>query len=166
MTPTAEQRALIERIRASGDDVRRAVETAAPGQHDVPPRPGEWSVLETLVHLRNVVVMVYGLRLRRLVYEDLPTFADYDEATHRRMAMERRPAADHLVGMIVAEHAQIAGLLGELPDDRWERKGRHPELGEMSIGFLARRVAEHAEEHAGQIRNAAEAARGGAPRRG
>jgi hypothetical protein len=56
-----------------------------------------------------------------------------------------------LVEAIVAEHEQVARLLRTLPDDRWQRRGRHPELGEMSIEFLARRVAEHAEEHAAQV---------------
>lgn len=165
MTLAAEHRAIIERIRASADEVRQAVETVAPGKHGVSPREGEWSVLETLVHLRNVVVMVHGLRIRRLLYESAPVFADYDEPTRRRSTMDGRPAADRLLRMIVAEHRQIAGLLSELPDDQWNRTGRHPELGEMSIELLARRVAEHAGEHAQQIRHTAEEAREQARRR-
>jgi hypothetical protein len=35
------------------------------------------------------------------------------------------------------------------------REGRHPSLGPMSIEFLARRVGEHAEEHAAQSAAAA-----------
>jgi SAM-dependent methyltransferase len=156
MAMGAEEQALIDRIRASGDAVRQAVARVTPGKLEVSPRPGDWSVLETLVHLRNVVVMVHGLRIRRLVYEEAPVFADYDEAMHRRATLERRPAADHLVSMVMAEHQQLAALLSELPDDAWHRTGRHPELGEMSIRFLAARVAEHAEEHAKQIRTTAD----------
>ncbi|HEV8309556.1 MAG TPA: methyltransferase domain-containing protein [Methylomirabilota bacterium] len=161
----ADHGAVIERIRASAEEVRRTVDAVAPGKHGVSPREGEWSVLETLVHLRNVVVMVYGLRIRRLWYETDPVFADYDESMHRQATMDRQPRADQLVAMIVTEHEQLAGLLRELPDDRWNRVGRHPELGEMSIEFLARRVAEHAEEHARQIRNTAVEVREQARRR-
>ncbi|MGH7264235.1 MAG: methyltransferase domain-containing protein [Candidatus Rokuibacteriota bacterium] len=149
---SVDHRALIDRIRAGGDDVRQAMERVSPGKLAASPGDGAWSVLETLVHLRNVVVMVHGLRIRRLLYEDRPVFADYDELLHRRATLERGPTADQLVTMIVAEHRQLAGLLGELPDDRWRRAGRHPELGEMSIELLAGRVADHAEEHATQIR--------------
>jgi SAM-dependent methyltransferase len=152
MTARTEHRALIERIRASGDDVRQAMERVSPGKLAASPGHGAWSVLETLVHLRNVVVMVHGLRIRRLLYEARPVFADYDEASHRRAALESGVTADRLVTMIVAEHRQLADLLEELPDDRWCRAGRHPELGEMSIEVLAARVAGHAEEHAAQIR--------------
>jgi hypothetical protein len=45
-------------------------------------------------------------------------------------------------------------LLKTLPDADWAREGRHPSLGVMSIEFLARRVGEHAEEHATQISEA------------
>ncbi len=157
MTRTAERRALIDRIRSSADAVRQAVDAVGPAKRAVAPRAGEWSVLETLVHLRNVVTLAYGLRIRRLLYEDAPVFADYDEARAREATLRQGPTTDRLVGMIVAEHHQIAGLLEELPDDQWGRAGRHPDLGEMTVEFLARRVADHADEHAAQIRQTAAA---------
>ena len=52
----------------------------------------------------------------------------------------------------------LARLLETLPDEEWARAGRHPSLGTMSIEFLARRVGEHAEEHAAQITAAARGA--------
>jgi hypothetical protein len=155
MTPSPEHQQLIERIRTSAETVRRAVARVPAARHAVPPRPGEWSALETLVHVRNVVVMVYGLRIRRLFYEADPVFADYDERAHREGGLARGERVPDLVETIVAEQQQIARLLATLPDEEWSRQGRHPELGAMSIAFLARRVAEHAEEHAAQIAAAA-----------
>jgi len=146
-----EHQALIARIRASADAVRRATEGVPAGRDGHSPRDAEWSVREALVHLRNTVVMVHGLRIRRLLCETEPLFADYDEPAHRQEAMGAGEPAGELVEAIVAEHAQIVRMLRGLPADRWQRQGRHPELGVMSIEFLARRVAEHAEEHAGQI---------------
>jgi uncharacterized damage-inducible protein DinB len=148
---TSEHRAIVERIRSSAATLARAVAAVPDARHRKPPRPGEWSVHETLVHLRNVVIMVQGLRIRRLFYEREPVFGDYDEEAFRREDEARGEPAAALVRMIVAEHEQIADLLGTLPDDRWERQGRHPELGAMSIAFLARRMGEHTEEHTGQI---------------
>jgi hypothetical protein len=101
--------------------------------------------------------MVYGLRIRRLLYEADPVFADYDEAVFRQEDLGRGERPDDLVRMIVNEHEQIAGLLDGLPDDRWARQGRHPELGPMSIELLARRVVEHTLEHAQQIAETARA---------
>ena len=76
MTPA--HRALLDRMRATTTVVRQAVERARAGRLTEPPRAGEWSALETLTHLRDVVVHVYGLRIRRLLYEDAPVFADFD----------------------------------------------------------------------------------------
>jgi hypothetical protein len=138
-------------MRSSAGVVRRAVEAGAAGPVGSPPREGEWSALETLTHLRDVVVHVYGLRIRRLLYEQAPVFADFDEEGYRRASLARGEAIGGLLDTIVAEHEQLARLLHALPDADWARQGRHPSLGVMSIEFLARRVGEHAEEHAAQI---------------
>lgn len=153
MTP--EHRALIERIRSSASVVRRTVEAAPPARFDVAPRAGEWSALETLTHLRDVVVHVYGLRIRRLFYEAAPVFADFDEEGYRPASLARGETIEYLLDTIVGEHEQLARLLEAVPDADWARQGRHPQFGVMSIEFLAARVGEHAEEHAAQIAEAA-----------
>lgn len=153
MTP--EHRVLIEWIRSSAGVVRRAVESALPARFDVAPKAGEWSALETLTHLRDVIVFVYGIRMRRLFYENAPVFADFDEEGYRAASLARGDVAADLLDTIVAEHEQLARLLQILPDADWAREGRHPTYGVMSIEFLARRVGEHAEEHAAQITAAA-----------
>lgn len=155
MTP--EHRALIDRIRSSAAVVRRAVETASPGRFDLAPKAGEWSALETLTHLRDVIVFVYGLRMRRLFYENAPVFTDFDEEGYRAASLARGETARDLLDTVVAEHEQLARLLQTLPDGDWSREGRHPAFGVMSIEFLARRTGEHAEEHAAQITEAARA---------
>jgi hypothetical protein len=155
MTLTHEHRALIERIRSSAQVVRRAVQGAPRGRFDVAPRSGEWSALETLTHLRNVVVHVYGLRIRRLIYEQAPLFADFDEETFRPASLARGESVEYLLETVVGEHEQLARVLEAVPDAEWAREGRHPQFGVMSIEFLARRVGEHAEEHAAQITAAA-----------
>lgn len=155
MTP--EHRAILERIWSSAAAVRRAVEAAPPGRFARPSRRGEWSALETLTHLRDVVVHVHGLRIRRLLYEDAPLFTDFDEESYRRTSLARSEAARDLLDTVVAEHEQLARLLQTLPDAEWSREGRHPSLGAMSIELLARRLGEHAEEHAAQIAAAARA---------
>jgi DinB superfamily len=149
-----EHRAILERMRSSAGVGRRAVEAVPSGRFGQPPREGEWSALETLTHLRDVVVHVFGLRIRRLLYEEAPVFADFDEEGYRRASLARGEAVGALLDTIVAEHEQLVRLLEALPDAAWSRQGRHPSLGIMSIEGLARRVGEHAEEHAAQIAEA------------
>ena len=161
-----EYRVILERMRSSAEVVRRAVEAAPPGRFAQPPREGEWSALETLTHLRDVVVHVYGLRIRRLLVEEAPVFPDFDEEGYRRASLARGEAVGDLLDTIVAEHEQLARLLQTLHDADWSRQGRHPSLGVMSIEFLARRVGEHAEEHAAQIAEATGTGRAGGTRAG
>jgi hypothetical protein len=101
-----------------------------------------------------VVVHVYGLRIRRLLYEAAPIFADFDEEGYRPASLARGETIEYLLDTIVGEHEQLARLLQAVPDADWAREGRHPAFGIMSIEFLARRVGEHAEEHAAQIAEA------------
>jgi DinB superfamily len=149
MTP--EHLALVARIRSSAAALARAVASVPPAKLATRPRESEWSVQETLSHLRNVVLHVQGLRIRRLLYEADPVFADYDESAGRQDDLARAESAAAMVEMTVAEQEQIARILAALPDDRWRRQGRHPELGPMSIELLARRIGEHTEEHTRQI---------------
>ena len=149
MTP--EHRATIDRMRSSAAALRRAVDALAPDRLGHAPAPSEWSALETLTHVRDVVVHVYGLRIRRLLYEEAPVFSDFDEEGYRRASLARGESARDLVDTVVAEQEQLARLLQTLADADWSREGRHPSLGAMSIGLLAGRVAFHAEEHAAQI---------------
>jgi hypothetical protein len=101
---SVEHRAILERIRSSAAVVRRAVEAAPPDRFGQSPREGEWSALETLTHLRDVVVHVDGLRIRRLLYEDAPVFADFDEEGYRRASLVRGETIGDLLDTIVAEH--------------------------------------------------------------
>jgi len=43
--------------------------------------------------------------------------------------------------------------LSMLSEEAWTRSGRHPQSGQLSIDFLAMRLAAHAEEHIEQIRD-------------
>jgi len=142
---------LISRLRASADALAQTVTAIPSSLLDKRPAEGEWSVQEILDHTRNVVVLAYGLRLRRLLYEDNPQFSDYDEDLYQGRNLVQPLPVQETVEIIIAEHKQLARLLSALPDEAWSRTGNHPEAGSLSIVFMARRVAEHAEEHQGQI---------------
>jgi DinB superfamily len=149
MTP--EHREIVDQIRSSAAVLKRAVAEAPPERLTRAPRAGEWSALETLTHVRDVIVHVYGLRIRRLFYEDHPVFADFDEEGYRRDSLARGETVTDLLDTIVGEHEQTARLLATLPDAQWAREGRHPVYGVVSIEFFARRIGEHAVEHAAQF---------------
>src|SRR5262245_24733009 len=149
MTPA--HRDIVERIHSSLAVITQVVTAPPPGALTRVARAGEWSSRETLTHLRDVIVHVYGLRIRRLFYDDDPLFPDFDEESYRRASLARGEASEALLATIAGEHEQLARLLAALPDADWARQGRHPVFGATSIEFLARRIGEHAVEHAAQI---------------
>src|ERR1044071_4976964 len=121
MTPA--HRESIDQIHVSLAVLRRAVDTTPPDRLTRVPAPGEWSALETLTHVRDVIVHVYGLRIRRLLYEPSPLFADFDEEGYRAASLARAEPAEHLLATVVGEHEQLARLLESLPDAEWAREG-------------------------------------------
>lgn len=149
MTPEHEE--LVARLSSSTAALAAAVRQVPLGREAEPPAPGEWSAHETLVHVRNVALLVLGLRLRRLLYEDDPVFADYNDGPIRQRNLQQPEPLGEILDMVVNEHKQIAGLLKTLLYSEWQREGRHPERGRMSVEFLTRWAIEHAEEHADQI---------------
>lgn len=149
MTP--EHQALINRIRASATGLQRAVATTPADKRTTPAREGEWSVQQVLLHTRDAAMLVFGLRIRRLLFETDPVFASYDEEAYRKLNPGTAEKVDDILHMTVAEHELTARLLENLPDESWQRSGRHPESGMRDIEYFARRMAEHAEEHVHQI---------------
>jgi DinB superfamily len=148
---TAEHQQLIHRIRASAEAIEQGVAAIPSNRQTVAPKPGEWSVKQVLLHTRDVAMLAFGLRIRRLLFETEPVFVSYEEDAYRALNPGDADSVTDIVRMIVEEHDLIARMLAALPDDGWERSGRHPETGVRTIEYFARRTAEHAEEHAAQI---------------
>ena len=147
------QQEIIKRIRKSAQGLTDVIKPIPESMITRQPDEKEWSIFETAIHVRNVAMFAYGLRLRRLVYEVDPLFANYDEDSDRLADMKKNQPVEEVVEMIAAEHRAISQILSLLSEEAWERSGRHPESGPLSIGFLAKRLADHAEDHLQQIRD-------------
>jgi hypothetical protein len=87
------------------------------------PAPATWSTLEYGAHVRDVL-RVFDERLRLLVEEDDPLFANWDQdATaleDRYDLQDPRVVADELVDASEV----IAARFDSVGDDQWERPGR------------------------------------------
>ncbi len=114
------------------------------------PSPDEWSVLEVCCHLRDYAE-IEGQRVRRLVEEDEPALASYDQEA---LARERDYRGDDVRRVRTALRAFWGGLayqLEGLTDEQWERAGTHQEIGRVTVRSRAERQAAHAQEHLGQL---------------
>ena len=124
---------------------------------DTRPAETEWSPREVVHHLADSE-MTSAIRLRRLIAEDHPVIAAYDErAFARRLHYERAIQAS--LEAFRAARLTTAEILERLRDADWEREGTHSESGRYTVETWLDIYARHAIEHAEQIRRARTAAR-------
>jgi len=125
--------------------LRALCEGCTPEQAWTPPRPGEWSIAETVRHLVEGDRDTFLPRVRRMVSEDRPVF----ESRHATPG----DAADlaTLLGAFESARREAARILRTLDAADWQRMGVSPSRGPVTIDDYARTMAEHDTEHLRQI---------------
>lgn len=115
------------------------------------PSPDRWAVVEHACHLRDLE-RVSAERLTKLAFQDRPALWALDGD---RMAAIRRYREAELAAVLKEFRSLRAGtlsLLRALPTPVWQRTGRHPELGEITIERLAESLADHDDMHVAEVR--------------
>jgi hypothetical protein len=151
MTPEV-RRQLVARYRAGYDEVARAVAEASDAELDRRPGPGKWTAREIVHHLADSE-MTSAIRLRRLIAEDGPLIQGYDQDEYARRLHYDRPIQSSLEAFRAAR-SSTADLLDRLALDEWARGGTHSESGAYSVERWLEIYADHAHNHADQIRRA------------
>jgi hypothetical protein len=143
---------LLERFRRGAELVAVAITGAAGPELDFKPTPDKWSVRQIVAHLADAE-SANVVRLRQVVAEDNPTLFPFDQnAWAERTDYQKRKPSQALETMrqLRADNYQ---LLKDLPEEMFSRTGNHTRRGTMSLLDLLRLFAEHAENHAMQIRS-------------
>ena len=148
-----ERAALIARYRDGVEEVRGALDGIAPDQLDRTPPDGGWSPRQVVHHLADSE-MTSAIRLRRLLAEDAPEINAYDEARFADVLHYDERPIDASLRAFEAARATSAELLDRVGADDWSRTGTHPEHGPYSVDDWLRIYADHAHDHAAQIRSA------------
>lgn len=155
MTNT-ERAELLERYRAGAAEVDAALAGITAEELDRrPPEPDGWTARQVAHHLADSEAMAYT-RLRRLLADDDPVIAGYDEPVWASRLHYDRPIEPSVAVMRAVREASVQ-LLESIDESEWGRTGVHTESGPYSVEGWLRIYASHPHEHAEQIR----AARGG-----
>jgi hypothetical protein len=153
---TTERAELLARYRAGAAEVDEALAGITDAELDRrPPEPDGWTARQVAHHLADSEAMAYT-RLRRLLADDDPVIAGYDEPVWAERLHYDRPIAPSVAVMCAVREASVQ-LLESIDEDEWGRTGVHTESGPYSVEGWLRIYASHPREHAQQIR----AARGG-----
>ncbi|MCO5221042.1 MAG: DinB family protein [Thermomicrobiales bacterium] len=146
-----ERQRLIDRYREGPVEVDRALDGIVDAELDFRIADGEWTPREVVHHLADSE-MTSAIRIRRLIAEDEPVIVGYDQEEFARKLSYGRPIAGSLLALAGAR-ASTADLLEQFQESDWTRFGTHSEYPEpfTVIGWLEY-YAEHAHDHADQIR--------------
>jgi hypothetical protein len=143
----------MERYRMGSAAVEDALAGATDEELDRPPtNPDDWTARQVAHHLADSEAMAY-VRLRRVLAEEAPVIAGYDEPEWARRLHYERPIATS-VAVLVAVRAASLELLEAIDDAEWARAGTHSESGRYGVDDWLRIYAGHSHEHADQIRTA------------
>lgn len=116
--------------------------------------PGEWSVRQIVHHVADSH-MNANFRFKRALTEDRPTMPNYEQDELAKLADYALPIAPSLQ-LIHALHARWVVMLEALTEDQWKLTAVHPAWGECDIEEIARRYADHGENHIDQIQKTLE----------
>ena len=146
-----ERQEKIARYAAGYDEVAGALEGFPREALVAHPIPGKWSACEIVQHLADSEA-ISAIRLRRLLAEEHPVIAGYDQEVYavilRYNLRDMQPALDQFR----AVRATTTQLLGAMSDEDWKRPGWHTEHGLYTAETWLDIYSVHAHNHAAQIR--------------
>jgi hypothetical protein len=143
---------LIARYKDGYRAVAAAVEGATDKELDARPAAGKWSAREIVHHLADSE-MTSAVRLRLLVAEENALIRPYDEKSFAIRLHYDRPIANSLLAFRAAR-LSTGELLDVLTDADFAKTGTHPDHERYGVDRWLEIYAEHAHNHADQIRRA------------
>lgn len=149
---------LVERYGGGYQAIIDALEDMRDDEWDARPFPDEWTVREIVHHLADSE-MTSAIRLRMMIAEDEPSLPGYDqELFARKLYYGDRPLDASLLAFQAAR-ASTSSILPLMSGDQWSRTANHSEQGRITVDDWLEYYANHAHDHADQIRRTRAAAR-------
>ncbi|MGI8926467.1 MAG: DinB family protein [Tepidiformaceae bacterium] len=112
---------------------------------------GEWSARTIMAHLRDLESLVFRMRLERMLVEDRPLFADFDENVWVASRSHARDEKTQLLGDFALQRQASLNLIASMEPHGWERAGSHPTGGDYTVRSWVERWAGHDTGHLAQL---------------
>jgi len=139
-------RQLIEDYVACSGRLRQAVAGLSQEELTARPGPGDWSILELVIHLTDSDCIAID-RMKRMLTEDEPPLLYADETAYvRKLATHEQSLEDALILFEVGRR-QFARVLRALPDEAFERRGIHNRRGALTVGGSVKDYIRHVDHH-------------------
>jgi hypothetical protein len=142
--------AMIDELAATADRLRELTRGAAGSTLDAQ-APGEWSARTVLAHLRDDEFLVMRLRLERILVEDQPSLAPFDEQAWEAHRWRGRDGLVELLDDFDLQRAASIAILRRVEGDIWQRSGLQPEYGTLTVRTWLDHWLGHDKMHLAQI---------------
>lgn len=115
-------------------------------------REGGWTARQVIHHVADSHVNAY-VRHKRVLTEDHPTIAPYDETAWAELNDVQAVPIETSLDIIKNIHLRWATLLATCSDEQWERTAFHPGSGRTyRLDTLAAHYTWHGQHHLGHLR--------------
>ena len=141
---------LIAAIAALPDQLEALVARLSPEELTTPFLKDEWSVAQNIHHLADSHANAY-IRCRLILTEEHPTLKPYSQNAWAELPDASDGEVADSLTLLRGLHKRWTRFWHALPADAWERSGRHPEYGDMSLGRILQTYAGHGMAHIDQI---------------
>jgi uncharacterized damage-inducible protein DinB len=136
----------IDDFVACAPRLRQAVSGLSKEELTARPGPGDWSILEVVLHLADSDAISID-RMKRMLTEDNPTLLYADETAYvDRLFAHDQDLEDALILFEVGRR-QFARVLRRLPDEAFARHGTHNRRGRVTVGHMVKEYVEHVDQH-------------------
>jgi DinB family protein len=144
---------LIDAIEEAPATLRSLVERLDDRQLDRPYREGGWTIRQVVHHVPDSHMNMY-IRMKLAVTEDTPVIKPYDEVRWAELPDGRSAPISMSLDLLDALHRRWVVFLRALPEDQFQRRFVHPELGSVAIFEALAMYAWHGRHHTGHIERA------------
>lgn len=152
-----ERKALVTKYKDGYRAVADALAGAKDRELDARPAPNKWTAREIVHHLADSE-MTSAIRLRLLLVEERAEIKGYDQEAFAKKLFYDRPYQASLEAFKYARET-TGQILDRMTPAEWAREGTHSEVGRYTVETWLSIYADHAHNHADQIRKARAAAR-------
>jgi hypothetical protein len=127
------------RLRQAVAGLSREDMTARPG-------PGDWSILEIVIHLADSDSIAID-RMKRILTEENPSLLYADETAYVDRLFTHDQSLEDALSLFEVGRRQFARVLRKLPAEAFERRGTHNRRGPISLGEMVKGYVGHVDHH-------------------
>jgi uncharacterized damage-inducible protein DinB len=139
-------RQVIEAYVACGARLRQAVAGLSHDDVTARPGPGQWSILEVVLHLADSDAISID-RMKRMLTEDNPALLYADETAYVERLFSHDQSLEDALVLFEVGRLHFARVLRKLPDEAFERTGTHNRRGVVTVGHMVQDYVEHVDHH-------------------